>query len=103
MAESSKIVPTLTENCLWHLCLPEIPMSFEMMEVARLPRKFGSMLVLSILITLLRSALRSRAAVELENLALRHQLNVLKRSVKRRPKLTRADRLFVGRSLAHLA
>ena len=65
-----------------------------MMEVARLPGKFGSMLVLSILITLLRSALRSRAAVELENLALRHQLNVLKRSVKRRPKLTTADRLL---------
>ena len=65
-----------------------------MMGVARLPRKFASMLVLSILITLLRSALRSRAALELENVALRHQLNVLKRSVKRRPKLTTADRLL---------
>jgi hypothetical protein len=50
--------------------------------------------LLPIFITLLRSAFRSRAAVELENLALRHQLNVLKRSVKRRPKLTTVDRLL---------
>src|SRR5215469_12913224 len=49
------------------------------------------MRVVPILITLLRSAFRSRAAVELENLALRHQVNVLKRSVKHRPKLTPAD------------
>ena len=52
------------------------------------------MRVLPILITLLRSAFRSRAAVELENLALRHQVNVLKRSVKHRPKVTPADRLL---------
>ena len=52
------------------------------------------MRVLPILITLLRSAFRSRAAVEIENLALRHQVNVLKRSVKHRPKLTPADRLM---------
>ena len=52
------------------------------------------MRVLPILITLLRSAFRSRAAVELENLALRHQVNVLKRSVKHRPKLRPADRLL---------
>ncbi|MEK7405822.1 MAG: hypothetical protein AAB225_12000 [Acidobacteriota bacterium] len=36
---------------------------------------------------------KSRAALHLENLALRHQLGVLHRSVKR-PKLTAADRLF---------
>ena len=52
------------------------------------------MRVLPILITLLRSAFRSRAAVEIENLALRHQVNVLKRSVKHRPKLRPADRLL---------
>ena len=34
---------------------------------------------------------RSRVALELENVALRHQLNVLKRSVPR-PRLTPADR-----------
>ena len=39
------------------------------------------------------SALKSRAILQLENLALRHQLGVLRRSVKR-PKLTSADRLL---------
>jgi len=39
------------------------------------------------------AAFKSRAALQLENLALRHQVNVLRRSVKR-PKLTAADRLF---------
>jgi len=39
------------------------------------------------------AAFKSRAALQLENLALRHQLGVLRRSVKR-PKLTSADRLF---------
>src|SRR6478736_1669334 len=39
------------------------------------------------------SALKSRATLQLENLALRHQLGVLRRSVKR-PKLTSADRLL---------
>jgi hypothetical protein len=36
---------------------------------------------------------KSRATLQLENLALRHQLGVLRRSVKR-PKLTSADRLL---------
>ena len=36
---------------------------------------------------------KSRTALQVENLALRHQLAVLRRSVKR-PKLTSADRLF---------
>src|ERR1700694_4253684 len=39
------------------------------------------------------SAFKSRATLHLENLALRHQLGVLRRSVKR-PKLTSADRLL---------
>src|SRR6266481_3902918 len=39
------------------------------------------------------AAFRSRATLHLENLALRHQLGVLRRSVKR-PKLTSADRLL---------
>jgi hypothetical protein len=39
------------------------------------------------------ASFRSRAALQLEILALRHQLGVLQRSVKR-PKLTRADRLL---------
>jgi putative transposase len=39
------------------------------------------------------AAFKSRAALQLENLALRHQLGVLRRSVKR-PKLTPADRFL---------
>src|ERR1700730_5802532 len=39
------------------------------------------------------AAFKSRARLHLENLALRHQLGVLRRSVKR-PKLTSADRLL---------
>src|SRR5260370_16305350 len=37
---------------------------------------------------------RSRVAVELENLALRHQIGVLQRSARKRPKLTSGDRLL---------
>src|SRR5215831_2823839 len=39
------------------------------------------------------AALKSRATLQLENVALRHQLGVLRRSVKR-PELTPADRLL---------
>ena len=49
------------------------------------------MSILPTLLTVFRSAFRSRVALELENFALRHQLNVLKRSVPR-PRLTPADR-----------
>jgi hypothetical protein len=37
---------------------------------------------------------RSRAVLELENLALRHQIGVLQRSARKRPKLTPVDRLL---------
>ena len=40
------------------------------------------------------SIFRSRAALQLENLALRHQIGVLQRSVRKRPKLTPLDRLL---------
>src|SRR4051794_21804578 len=45
------------------------------------------------LATAASAAFKSRAALQLENLALRHQLGVLRRSMKR-PKLRSADRLF---------
>jgi len=47
------------------------------------------------------SAVRSRAELQLENLALRQQINVLRRSLKKRPKLSSGDRLF-GVSLSRL-
>lgn len=52
---------------------------------------------MSVLVSLLltvRSCVRSRAALHLEVLALRHQLQVLNRSRPRRLRLARADRLF---------
>ena len=49
------------------------------------------MCILPTLFAVFRSSFRSRVALELENFALRHQLNVLKRSVPR-PRLTSADR-----------
>ena len=43
---------------------------------------------------MLFSVFRSRAALQVEILALRHQIGVLRRSAKKRPKLTVVDRVF---------
>jgi hypothetical protein len=42
----------------------------------------------------LSSIFRSRAALQLENLALRHQIGVLQRAARKRPKLMPWDRLL---------
>ena len=52
------------------------------------------LIYLKTLLPTLSSILRSRAALQLENLALRHQIGVLQRSARRRPKLTSRDRLL---------
>ena len=49
---------------------------------------------LTTLLATLSSIFRPRAALQLENLALRHQIGVLQRSGRRHPKLTPADRLL---------
>jgi len=49
---------------------------------------------LTTLLAIMSSIFRSRAGLELENLALRYQIGVLQRSAKKRPKLTRGDRLL---------
>ena len=49
--------------------------------------------VLRIVVLFLQTLLGTRAALAAENLALRHQLGVLQRSVKR-PKFSPRDRLF---------
>jgi hypothetical protein len=49
---------------------------------------------LSPFLATLLSVFRSRAALQVEILALRHQIGVLRRSAKKRPKLTVADRVF---------
>jgi hypothetical protein len=46
------------------------------------------------LLVILRSLIRSRVDLHLENLALRYQIGVLQRSVKNRTKLTSLDRLL---------
>jgi len=58
---------------------------------------------LTTLLAILPSILRSRAALELENMALRHQIGVLQRSAAKRPKLTSGDRPFVDLPLPPLA
>ncbi len=50
-----------------------------------------------VLLTLLRSLssiVKTRAALQIEIVALRHQVNVLRRSVPNRPRLRPSDRLF---------
>jgi putative transposase len=51
-------------------------------------------LFLTAFLAILPSILRSRAALLLGNLALRHQIGVLQRSAAKRPKLTSGDRLL---------
>ena len=46
------------------------------------------------MLEVLSSLLKSRAALQLENIALRHQIGVLQRSAKKRPQLHNSDRLF---------
>jgi putative transposase len=52
------------------------------------------LIALTTLFATLSSIFRSRAALELENLALRHQIGVLQRSARKRPELTPAGRLL---------
>src|SRR5450755_3479422 len=49
---------------------------------------------LAALLVALHSIIRSRLDLQLENLALRHQIGVLHRSARKRPKLTSRDRIF---------
>ena len=52
------------------------------------------LIFLATLVATLPSILRSRAALALENLALRQQIGVLQRAARKRPKLTHLDRLL---------
>jgi len=69
--------------------LPISLINWELSLIVRLP--FGH--IFTALIASVSASYRSRAALQLEILALRHQIGVLQRSVKR-PKLTPADRLL---------
>ena len=61
---------------------------FEKMAVIR------CLILLSALLSTLGSMFRSRVVPELEHMALRHQIGILKRSPGKRPRLTPCDRLF---------
>ncbi len=50
--------------------------------------------LIKILGTLLAGLFKSRAALQLENVALRHQINVLRRSVPKRISITKLDRFI---------
>src|ERR1700682_3833883 len=50
--------------------------------------------LISALLATLPSVCRSRAALQIEILALRHQVGVLHRSARKRPRLTSADRIL---------
>ena len=52
------------------------------------------LIFLTTLLATLGWTFRSRHTLELENLALRHQIGVLQRSARKRPKLTAGDRLL---------
>ena len=52
------------------------------------------LIFLTTLLATLWSICRSRAALQVENVALRHQIGVLRRSLRKRPKLTPVDRLL---------
>ena len=52
------------------------------------------LIFLTTLVAILSSILRSRAALQLENLALRHQIGLLQTSAAGRTKLTSGDRLL---------
>jgi hypothetical protein len=60
------------------------------------------LIFLATLLATLSSILRSRAALELENLALPHQIGVLQRSARKRPKLTFGGPPIVGLAVSHL-
>src|ERR671912_249204 len=71
------------------LATPITLINWELSLIVRLP--FGR--IITALIASVSASFRRRAALQLEILALRHQIGVLQRSVKR-PKLTPADRLL---------
>jgi hypothetical protein len=50
--------------------------------------------ILRLILTQVALSLRSRAELQFENLALRHQIEILKRTASKRPRLIKTDRLI---------
>jgi hypothetical protein len=57
---------------------------------------------IAMMLAVVSSATKSRGALQLENLALRHQIGVLQRSAKKRLSLNNADRLFLDWAVARV-
>jgi hypothetical protein len=77
------------------LCLSQIPNNLRTWGLRIFHKlRLSTFGVLPVLVGALSSLFRARAALQLENLALRHQIGVLQRSVKKRPRLTAADRIL---------
>ena len=77
------------------LCLPKTLKAVKSLEFGRARRSVAGMLkVVSSIVSVLAHRFRSRAMVELENLALRHQLHVLRRQRPGRLRLFTFDRLL---------
>ncbi len=68
----------------------------EIIRFAEVPKGLAKPMlsVLCLFLSTVFSVFRSRAALQVENVALRHQIGVLRRSAKKRLKLTMADRVF---------
>src|SRR5215469_7706946 len=93
LVETVKCVgPSPDELCSERLWFPENPIWLIDWELT-LFRRFSPALVVTALFTSVLAVFRLRAVLQLEILALRHQLGVLQRSVKR-PTLTAADRFL---------
>src|ERR1035437_11171646 len=82
--------PRATQLRFSYLCFSQIQIWLIQWGL-RTFRQFQPTAVLSALLASTLSVFRTRAALQLEIIALRHQLGVLQRSVKR-PKLNRFDR-----------
>jgi hypothetical protein len=91
--ESQLRPPRHSEGKRQTVVLEDLDLS-DRMSVTPIAFSLPMLNILSTPLATLRSILRSRAALELENLALRHQIGVLRRSARRRAKLTQLNRLF---------
>jgi hypothetical protein len=83
------------ENGARRLCLLKTSNCLSRLELC-LPALFSPPMLISLatLLATLSSIFRSRAALELEIQALRHQIGVLRRSARKRPKLISGDRML---------
>jgi len=81
-------------ECKKHVCLSKTSKCLRGRELLLLSFSSPMLIPLTALFATLSSVFRSRSVLQLENLALRHQIGVLQRAARKRPKLTPGDRLL---------